>query len=164
MNDQLTMVCHVVAMPYPGRSHINAVMNLCKQLSSRVKYDILITFVVTEEWFGLIGSDPKPDSIRFATIPNVVPSEHVRANQFADFFEAAATKLEAPFEELLDRLHGPPVRAIIADSLMAWPIKVGHRRNIPVASFWPLSASMFSVLYHFDHFAQHGHYPVKLSV
>ncbi|XP_062086636.1 UDP-glycosyltransferase 87A1-like isoform X2 [Humulus lupulus] len=156
-----TMACHVVAMPYPGRSHINAVMNLCKQLSSRVKYDILITFVVTEEWFGLIGSDPKPDNIRFATIPNVVPSEHVRAEDLSGFFEAVSAKLEAPFEELLDGLHGPPVKAIIADSIMAWPIHVGNKRNIPVASFWPLSASMFSVFYHFDLLKQNGHYPIQ---
>ena len=52
-------VCHVVAMPYPGRSHINAMMNLCKLLASKTA-DILISFVVTEEWLGFISSEPKP--------------------------------------------------------------------------------------------------------
>jgi UDP:flavonoid glycosyltransferase YjiC (YdhE family) len=41
-----TAVCHVVAMPFPGRGHINPMMNFCKLLASR-KHDILITFVVT---------------------------------------------------------------------------------------------------------------------
>ncbi|KAF4359223.1 hypothetical protein F8388_005332 [Cannabis sativa] len=169
-----TMVCHVVALPYPGRSHINALMTFCKTLSSRLnlKHDnltILITFVLTEEWLGLIGSDPKPDNnIRFQTLPNVIPSEHVRANQLADFYEAVATKLEAPFEELLvdldnDKVRLPPVRVIVSDSLLGWPVEVGGRRNIPVASFWPLSGCMFSVLYHFDRFKQNGHFPIKLS-
>ncbi|KAE8710876.1 putative UDP-Glycosyltransferase superfamily protein [Hibiscus syriacus] len=45
-DEQTTTVCHVVAMPFPG-----------------------------QEWLGFIGSDPKPDNIRFETIPNVIPSE-----------------------------------------------------------------------------------------
>ena len=67
-----TTICHVVAMPFPGRGHINPMMNLCKLLASR-KPDILITIVVTEEWLGFIGSDAKPDNIQFASIPNVTP-------------------------------------------------------------------------------------------
>ncbi|PON85862.1 UDP-glucuronosyl/UDP-glucosyltransferase, partial [Trema orientale] len=110
-----TTVCHVVAMPYPGRSHINALMNICKLLASR-KSDIVVTFVVTEEWLGLIGSDPKPDSIRFRTVANVVPSERCRARDLPGFFEAVSTKLAAPFEELLDGLDRElPVSAIVAD-------------------------------------------------
>ncbi|GAV58679.1 UDPGT domain-containing protein [Cephalotus follicularis] len=58
-------VCHVVAMPYPGRCHVNPMMNFCKLLVSR-KNDILITFVVTEEWLGYIGSDPKPGEKQIA--------------------------------------------------------------------------------------------------
>ncbi|KAJ0083792.1 hypothetical protein Patl1_31009 [Pistacia atlantica] len=108
-----TAICHVVAMPYPGRGHINPLMNLCKLLVSR-KQNIIITFVVTEEWLGLIGSNPRPDNIRFRTIPNVIPSERVRAQDFPGFYEAVMTKMEAPFEQLLDRLE-PPVTAIIAD-------------------------------------------------
>ncbi|KAE8039348.1 hypothetical protein FH972_011769 [Carpinus fangiana] len=141
-----TTACHVVTMAHPGRGHINPMMNLCKILASK-KADILVTFVVTEEWLGLIGSHPKPENIRFASIPNVVPSELVRAADMPTFFEAVMTKMEAPFERLLDRLETPPT-IIVADTNLFWAVGVGNRRNIPVASFWPMSASMFSVIQH----------------
>ncbi|XP_031276405.1 UDP-glycosyltransferase 87A1-like [Pistacia vera] len=147
-----TAICHVVAMPYPGRGHINPLMNLCKLLVSR-KQDIIITFVVTEEWLGLIGSNPRPDNIRFRTIPNVIPSERVRAQDFPGFYEAVMTKMEAPFEQLLDRLE-PPVTAIIADLELRWPINLGTRRNIPVAALWTASTLYFSLLYHFYQFSK----------
>ncbi|KAE8039343.1 hypothetical protein FH972_011764 [Carpinus fangiana] len=155
-------VCHVVAMPYPGRGHINPMMNLCKLLASKMPQHILVTFVVTEEWLGFIGSDPKPNNIRFATVPNVIPSELGRAKDFPGFVEAVSTKMEAPFEELLDRLE-PPVTAIVADTYVVWAIRVGNRRNIPVASLWPMSATLFSVLHHFELLVQHGHFPIEVS-
>ena len=68
---------------------------------------LLITFVVTEEWLGYIGSDPKPNNIRFASIPNVVPSESLRSADFTGFYEAVMTKMEAPSVELLDQLEHP---------------------------------------------------------
>lgn len=130
-------VCHVVAVPYPGRGHVNPMMNLCKQLASRKQHDFLITFVVTEEWRGLIGSQPVPDNVRFATLPNVIPSEHGRANDFAGFLEAVSTKLEAPFEQLVYRLE-PQVTAIMADCYVVWAVGFGNRKNIPVALLWPM--------------------------
>jgi hypothetical protein len=154
--------CHVVAMPYPGRGHINPMMSLCKVLALKRPQHILVTFVVTEEWLGFIGSDPKPDNIRFATVPNVIPSEVGRAKDFPGFVEAVNTKMEAPFEELLDRLQ-PPVTAIVADTYVVWAIGVGNRRKIPVASLWPMSATVFSVLHHFELLVQHGHFPIEGS-
>ncbi|XP_058190767.1 UDP-glycosyltransferase 87A1-like [Rhododendron vialii] len=152
--------CHVVAMPSPGRGHINPMMNLCKLLSSRRNDDILITFVVTEEWLGLIGSETKPDCIRFVTIPNVLPSELVRANDTVSFMEAVLTKIEEPFEGILDRLEAP-VDVIVADTFLPWAVDVGRRRNIPVASFWPMPVTVFSMFYHFDLIAQNPHFPAE---
>ncbi|KAK7385578.1 hypothetical protein VNO78_31303 [Psophocarpus tetragonolobus] len=152
---------HVVAVPYPGRGHVNPMMNLCKLLVSNNSH-ILVTFVVTEEWLGFIGSDPKPDSIRFATIPNVIPSEQGRANDFVGFFEAVMTKMEAPFQQLLQRLHSLPT-LIISDTYLFWVVRVANSTNIPVASFWPMSASVFAVLKHYHLLQQNGHYPVNLS-
>ncbi|GMY12603.1 UDP-glycosyltransferase 87A1-like [Fagus crenata] len=146
VNTKPTTQCHVVAMPYPGRGHINALMNLCKILASKSK-EILITFVVTEEWLGFIGSDPRPDNIRFGSIPNVIPSELVRAADNNSFFEATMTKLEAPFVKLLDQLK-PPVTFIIHDTVLFWAVGIGNRRNIPVASFWPMSASIYTTFHH----------------
>ncbi|XP_030971494.1 UDP-glycosyltransferase 87A1-like [Quercus lobata] len=152
-----TTQCHVVAMPSPGRGHINPMMNLCKILASK-NSNILVTFVVTEEWLGFIGSDPKPDSIRFGTIPNVVPSELVRAADISSFTEAVMTKLEAPFVRLLDQLE-PPVTVIMADTFLFWAVGVGNRRNIPVASFWPMSPSMFTIIQHVDLLVKNSHFP-----
>ncbi|XP_015874642.2 UDP-glycosyltransferase 87A1-like [Ziziphus jujuba] len=156
-----TRICHVVAMPYPGRGHINPMMNLCKLLVSKNK-DILVTFVVTEEWLSFIGSEAKPDNIRFSSIPNVVPSERVRAADMTAFFDALMSQMEAPFERLLDRLEPSP-RVILADTFLLWVVGLGNRRNIKVSSFWPMSASMFSIFQHFHLLAHNGHFPVNLS-
>ncbi|KAJ4840485.1 hypothetical protein Tsubulata_000404 [Turnera subulata] len=156
-----TRACHVVAMPYPGRGHVNPMMNLCKLISSK-RPDFRLTFVVTEEWLGFIGSDDKPENVRFATIPNVIPSERGRAKDFPGFVEAVNTKLEAPFEQLLDLLQ-PPADAIIADTFLGWMPGFGNRRRIPVASLWTMPATVFSVLHHVDLLVQNNHFPVKLA-
>ncbi|XP_059430670.1 UDP-glycosyltransferase 87A1-like [Corylus avellana] len=156
-----TTICHMVAMPYPGRGHINSMMNFCKILASK-QPDILVTFVVTEEWLGFIGSDPKPENIHFASIPNVVPSELVRAADLSKFIEAVITKMEAPIERLLNILEPLPT-VIVADTWLFWAVGIGKRRNIPVAMYWPMSASMFTVIQHFHLFAQNGHFPVDIS-
>ncbi|XP_030464329.1 UDP-glycosyltransferase 87A1-like [Syzygium oleosum] len=161
MGSKPTSVCHVVALPYPGRGHINPMMNLCKLLASK-KPDILITFVVTEEWLGFIGPEPKPANVRFAAVPNVIPSELHRAKNFPAFLEAVFTRLEAPVEQLLDRLE-LPVEAIVADTYMLWAVRVGKRRNIPVATLWTMSISVFAVFHHFEMLKQKGHFPVDLS-
>ncbi|OMP02398.1 UDP-glucuronosyl/UDP-glucosyltransferase [Corchorus olitorius] len=134
-----TSVCHVLAVPYPSRGHINPMMNLCKSLLSKNK-DILVTFVVTEEWFGFIGSEPKPDNIRFGTIPNDLTSELDRSGNYSpDFFEEVLRKMEAPVDQLIDRLE-PPVTTIVYDTYLTFAIRVGNRRNIPLASFWTMPA------------------------
>ncbi|CAK9168473.1 unnamed protein product [Ilex paraguariensis] len=155
-----TNTVHVVAVPYPGRGHINPMMNLCKLIIS--DYNFLITFVITEEWLGFIGSEVKPPNIRFATIPNVLPSELVRAANMPTFIEAVFTKMEEPFEQLLTRLE-PPATLIIADTFLKWVVDVGNRRNIPVASLWTMPASVFSIFYHFDLLVQNGHFPAELA-
>lgn len=164
MEIQANNTCHIVVMPYPGRGHINPMMNLCNSLllSSPSPQSIIITVVVTEEWLGFMGSKPNLDNIRFATIPNVIPSERVRAKDMDSFYEALMTKMEAPFENLLDRLELPPT-LILTDLLLFWAVRVGRKRNIPVASFWPMSASLFSVFKHFNLLQQHGHLPVDLN-
>ncbi|XP_027332918.1 UDP-glycosyltransferase 87A1-like [Abrus precatorius] len=158
MHSSAAGVCHVVAMPFPGRGHINPMMSLCKVLASKRPNQILITFVVTEEWLGFIGADPKPDAIRFAAIPNVI-HEREKAANFPAFYEAVMTKMEAPFERLLDRLEPPPT-AILGCVELRWPIAVANRRNIPVAAFWTMSASFYFMLHHLDVFARHRHLTV----
>ncbi|XP_018719703.2 UDP-glycosyltransferase 87A1 isoform X1 [Eucalyptus grandis] len=159
--DRQASTCHMVAMPYPGRGHINPMMNLCKILASRAPH-VTVTLVLTEEWLGLVGSDSKLSNVSFATIPNVLPSERVRAQHFSEFVEAVSTKMEAPFKEVLDRLCPPPT-LIVADTFLTWAVHVGNQRNIPVASFWTTAASNFSFLYQLQLHEQNGHLPQNLS-
>ncbi|KAL2488193.1 UDP-glycosyltransferase 87A2 [Forsythia ovata] len=154
--------CHVLAMPYPGRGHINPMINLCKLVAGKSS-SILITVVLTEEWLSLIGSEAKPENIRFATVPNVVPSEHGRGADPRGFAMAVWSKMEEPFERLLDELQLSPT-LVIADSFIPWVADMACTRNIPFASLWTMSASVFSVIYHVDLVVQHGHYPADLSV
>ena len=147
--------CHVVAIPYPGRGHVNPMMNLCKIIASRRPFDFVITFIVTEEWLGFIGSEPKPECIRFATVPNVIPSEVNRAADFQGFMNATQTKMEHPVEQLLHRTE-VPISVLIYDSF-SWVVNVGKRMNIPFASLFPMSATVFSMTYHHDLLVKNGH-------
>ncbi|KAL6979049.1 7-deoxyloganetin glucosyltransferase [Sarracenia purpurea var. burkii] len=154
--------CHVVAMPYPGRGHINPMLNFCNLIAS-TNHHILVTFVVTEEWFDFLNSEAKPPNVRFSTIPNVIPSEIGRGVDFPGFFEATLTKLEEPFERLLDRLDPSTPSVIIYDTFLMWAVDVGNRRNIPVASFWSMQASVFTVFHHFDLLVKNDHFPANVS-
>lgn len=142
-------LCHVVAVPYPGRGHVNAMMNLCCLLAARD--GVSATVVVTEEWLGLLGPAPAGARVRLEAIPNVIPSEHGRAADMKGFMEAVYTRMEAPFERLLDKLREPT--AIVADTFVPWAVGVGNRRGVPVCVFSPLSATMLSVHYHLDRLA-----------
>lgn len=147
-----------MAEPFPGRGHINPMINFCKLLAFR-RPDITITFVVTEEWHGFLISEEVPHNIIFGTIPNVLPSELVRAADFSGFFEATLTKMEEPVERLIDQLDVRPM-LIIYDMFLMWITGVGNRRNISVASFWPMSATVFSMFHHRNLLEQNGHFPI----
>lgn len=150
-----TKHCHVAAIPHPGRGHINPLLSLCKTMAQKNPNNLQITFIVTEEWLGLLcgsssyESPPTPANMRFATIPNVLPAEKGRGADMMGFMKAVMTKMAQPVEEVLDGFE-PPVQLIIADTLLFWVVEMGNRRNIPVASFWSMSASMFSLLYQLD--------------
>ncbi|GKD30666.1 hypothetical protein Tco_1241444, partial [Tanacetum coccineum] len=154
--------CHLVVIPYPGRGHINPMMNLCKNIAIFRPFDFVITFIVTEEWLGFIESKPKPECIRFATIPNVIPSELNRAADFQGFMNATKTKMEHPVEQLLHRME-VPISVLIYDSYLGWVLNVGKRMNIPVASLFPMSATVFSMTYHYDLLVKNGHVGDNIS-
>ncbi|KAL5192049.1 UDP-glycosyltransferase 87A2 [Glycine soja] len=138
---------HVVAMPFPSRGHVNCMMNLCKLLAAASSSSpFIITILVTEEWLGFIGSEPKPSNVRFATIPNVIPFQSQIASDIPAFFKAVVTNMEPPFDHLLRRLH-PPVTALVADVELHFPVAVARRSNIPVALLWTMSASFYLTLH-----------------
>jgi hypothetical protein len=128
-------------------------VNLCRLLAARD--GVTATVVLTEEWLGLVGAPAGALSprVRFEAIPNVVPSEHGRAGDMVRFVEAVYTRMEAPFERLLDQLLAAPLApaaiAIVADMFVPWTVAVGARRGVPVCVICPLSATMFAVQYNF---------------
>ncbi|KAG1338343.1 putative UDP-glycosyltransferase 87A2 [Cocos nucifera] len=91
-------------------------MTLCRLLATR---GVAVTFVVTEEWLGLLGSSPAPPpppGVHLRTIPNVIPSENGRAADFSGFMDAVYTKMEDPVERLVDRRRP------------SWPTPTSHGR------------------------------------
>ena len=69
-------------------------------------------------------------------------------------------KLEAPFVRLLDQLE-PPVTVFMVDTFLFWVVGAGNQKNISVASFWPMSPSMFTIVQHVDLLVQNGHFPTE---
>uniref|UniRef100_A0A0D3HBZ3 Glycosyltransferase n=1 Tax=Oryza barthii TaxID=65489 RepID=A0A0D3HBZ3_9ORYZ len=98
---------HVVAVPFPGRGHINPMLAVCRHLAA-ADAALAVTVVVTEEWHALLQSAgvpaALPDRVGFATIPNVIPSEHDRGADHIGFIVAVHTRMAAAVERLLDRL------------------------------------------------------------
>ncbi|GMH25848.1 hypothetical protein Nepgr_027691 [Nepenthes gracilis] len=155
----------VVAIPYPGRGHINPMLNFCQLLASRAR-DVQVTVIVTEEWLGLIGAANENPAMKenmcFVTIPNVLPSEKVRGADLAGFMEAVLEKMEEPVERVLERIE-KPVAAMIADSFVPWAVGLGRKWSAPVASFWSPSVSCFTMFFHYHLLVNHRHYPVDPS-
>lgn len=158
--DEAQFSCHILAIPHPGRGHINPLMNLCKLIAAP-NLQLQVSFIVTEEWFSFLKSDPKPDNIQFRTIPNVIPSEKDKSKDLLGFMKAVSTEMEGPVESILGGLPKPNV--IIADSFLPWAVRIGNRRKIPVASFWPMSATIFSIFYHYQLFFHIGHFEANLT-
>ncbi|CAO2166744.1 unnamed protein product [Urochloa humidicola] len=143
---------HVVAVPYPGRGHINPMLVVCRQLAA-ADAGLAVTVVVTEEWHGLLAAAgvpaTLPDRVRLATIPNVIPSEHGRGADWVGFIEAVQAMMGEPVERLLDRLEPRP-DALVVDTYLTWGVAAGAARGIPVCSLWTMPATFFLALYHMD--------------
>ncbi|XP_006644869.1 UDP-glycosyltransferase 87A1-like [Oryza brachyantha] len=147
---------HVVAVPYPGRGHINPMLAACRLLAA-ADGELTVTVVVTEEWHALLASAGVPATlpasrVSLATIPNVIPSEHGRGADPAGFFAAVRGKMGEAVGELLDRMVLERRRpdAILADTYLTWGVEAGARRGIPVCSLWTMAATFFWALYHLD--------------
>ncbi|KAL3611537.1 hypothetical protein D5086_002557 [Populus alba] len=140
----------------------NSILEAVFSATPMVAFPLFFNQDPNKEWLGYISSEPRPESVRLVTIPNVIPPERLKAVDFPGFYEAVMTKMEAPFEQLLDQFE-IPVTAIIGDIEVRWAISLGNRRNIPVAAFWTMSATFLSMLYHFDLFKQNQKSPPNLS-
>ncbi|KAL1816462.1 hypothetical protein ACET3Z_019036 [Daucus carota] len=151
------LTAHLVAIPFPARGHINPMINFCKLLATK-QPDILITFIVTEEWLGFLSSGTKPpDNMQFQTIPNVIPSELVRATDYSGFLKATFTEMKTAVEQVIEGLQPKPV-VILYDAILNWALSI--QGNIPTAAFWAMSATVFSMYLHYNLLCQNGHLPV----
>jgi hypothetical protein len=81
----------------------------------------------TEPAVGLILSAaawPQPSNF----LLRAIPSELGSAADLAGFLDVVATKMEPPFERLLDHFdaeeEGPPVAALVADTYVLWVVVV----------------------------------------
>ncbi|CAM0883185.1 unnamed protein product [Alopecurus aequalis] len=115
---------HMVALPYPGRGHINPMLVLCRLLVA-ADGALTVTVVVTV-------------SRRSGT--RCWPPRRCRT---------AARQDGGPFERLLYRLERRP-EAVLADTFLTWAVPAGARRGIPVCSLWTQPATFFLALYHLD--------------
>lgn len=142
--------CHVVALPYPGRGHVDAMLSLCRLLAGR---GVATTVILTEEWLGLVGAaePPLPARVCLTAIPNVIPSEHGRAADLPGFTDAVNTRMEGPVERLLEgMLPSPDTPVFVADFLLQWAVPMALRRGMTACTFCPFSATNFAALYHFE--------------
>ncbi|KAI3887054.1 hypothetical protein MKX03_025628 [Papaver bracteatum] len=155
--------CHILAVPFPGRGLINPMMNFCKHLAHKLNDNVMITFVVTKEWFSILETAPMPPQIHLRSIPNVIPSEFDRelTLDFDSFLEMVVAEMEAPVVNVLNTSE--PATVIVADFYLRWAISIGNQRNIPVVSFWPTTALTFSVMCHADLLTKKGHSLANLS-
>jgi hypothetical protein len=140
---------HVVAVPYPGRGHINPMLVVCSQLAA-ADSTLTFTVVVTEEWHDLLDTagvvSTLPERVRFATIPNVIPSERGRGADPIGFIEAVNAKMGEPVERLLDQLmlERKP-EAIVADTYLTWGLARGAGYRCARSGLWqPPSSWRFS--------------------
>jgi hypothetical protein len=168
--ENLQCALHVVIVPFPAQSHVNALMNLAQLLAIR---GFFITFVNTQ-WIHkhMVGvssrntdsliylvakGDPDHEleqrgwKIRFLSIPDGLPPEHDCTSSMGEYF-LALQKLSPALEHLL-RSSGcatadddgkypfPPITCIVADSFMSCTKQVARNMKVPRVVFWPLCAA-----------------------
>ncbi|KAK8914043.1 UDP-glycosyltransferase 87A1 [Platanthera zijinensis] len=156
--------CHIAAIPYPGRGHMNPMMNLCRLLDGRD--NITVTVIVTDEWLNLLSSETSPpnlkSNVQLRSIPNVLPSERSRGDNYTEFMNAVFTKMSEPVGCLLDGLD-PPADVVVADALLLWVVDLCKQRNLPVVALWTESASVLWALNTFERLHAAGQLPADFS-
>ena len=154
---ELPTVCHVVALPYPGRGHINPMMNLCKLLSS--KKTPIFSLPLLSLRSGSATSAPIPNPTTSALPPSLTLSPQKVWDLLTSL---ASTKLWWPRWKLplWNFLISLSTQLMLGDVELPWTISVGNRRNIPVASVSTMPTVFFSMLHHWDLFVRNRHLAV----
>ncbi|XP_022156855.1 7-deoxyloganetin glucosyltransferase-like [Momordica charantia] len=163
---------HVVCIPLPVQSHINAMLSVAKLLHQRGFY---ITFVNTEYTQNRIIKSRGLNSLngthnfQFKTIPDgMPPSSHIDAPQdLPSLCIAVCKNFLTPFCNLLSQLNDasshsiPPVSCVIGDGCMSFSVQAALQFGIPIAQFWPVSACSLIGFMHFRELVERGVTPFK---
>lgn len=157
---------HVIFMPFPGQSHIKAMLKLAELLHHK---GLKITFINTQfihkrllESSGPHCLDGSP-GFRFETIPDGVP-RYLEASITTTrelLLQSVETNFLAPFIDIVTKLPTPRT-CIISDGFMsAFTIEAVQMLGVPVMMYWTLSASGFMGFYQIQSLIEKGLTPLK---
>ncbi|GLJ20507.1 hypothetical protein SUGI_0373290 [Cryptomeria japonica] len=145
------MAAHAVVVPYPGRGHVNPMMQFALKLAS---HGIPVTVVVTKSWHKILTqADQNPfthvPEIRAAVIPDCVVGESERWANMEAFLQSLSN-MEAHVAQLLTNLNlsGTPATCIVADVFLKWVVPFAKRQALRSVLMCPMSVTSFSVFYH----------------
>ncbi|XP_077219427.1 7-deoxyloganetin glucosyltransferase-like [Tasmannia lanceolata] len=160
---------HVICVPFPLQSHVNAMMQLAKLLNSKGFY---VTFVLTEFFHTRLLKSRGPDSVkgsdefRFETISDGMQSSSKDTTQDIRNLSLSTQKnCLTPFRNLVTKLNQssnvPSVSCIVTDGVMTFTLPVAKECGIPGVVFWPISACSLMVFFHFPAMVERGLLPLK---
>ncbi|KAI3726581.1 hypothetical protein L1987_66379 [Smallanthus sonchifolius] len=158
---------HVVFIPFPGQSHVKAMLKLAEVLHHK---GLQITFVNTDfvhkrflESSGPHCLDGAP-GFRFESIPDGVPnSSEVSISTARELVlrPIQTNFLLAPFIDLLTNLENPPTCIISDGFLSVFTIDAAQKLGIQVMMYWTVAACGFMGIYHIQSLIDKGIAPLK---
>ncbi|XP_077216481.1 7-deoxyloganetin glucosyltransferase-like [Tasmannia lanceolata] len=160
---------HVVCIPFPAQSHINAMLQLAKLINSKGFY---VTFVLTEFFHTHLLRSQGPDFLkgsdefRFETITDGMQySEEDTSQDNSKLCVSTQKNCLTPFRNLVTKLNQSPrvprVSGIVSDGAMTFALQVAQECGIPGVLFWPISACSLMGFIHIPTMIERGLLPVK---
>ncbi|XP_077219324.1 7-deoxyloganetin glucosyltransferase-like isoform X1 [Tasmannia lanceolata] len=160
---------HVVCIPFPAQSHINAMMQLAKLLNSKGFY---VTFVLTEFFYTRLLRYQGPDSVkgsdefRFETITDGMQfSEEDTTQDLRMVCVSTQKNCLIPFRNLVTKLNQstnvPRVSCIVSDGGMTFTLRVAEECGIPGVLFWPIAACSLMGFIHIPIMIERDLLPLK---
>ncbi|XP_077216052.1 7-deoxyloganetic acid glucosyltransferase-like [Tasmannia lanceolata] len=148
--DAPNKVPHVLVFPFPGQSHINAMLKLAQLLCLG---GLRVTFLNTQHNHDRIlrfndvhSSLSRWPGLSFRAISDGLPAEHPRSlDRFLDIFDSLKANTKQLFREMLisGRSESEPVTCLIADGVMTFTIDVAQEVGIPIIVCRTASACSF---------------------
>ncbi|KAI3692528.1 hypothetical protein L6452_32345 [Arctium lappa] len=158
---------HVIFIPFPGQSHIKAMLKLAELLHHKGLQITLVNtdsvhkrFLESEGPHCLDASPPGfrfetiPDGISFSSLDDVATARNKRIHSVENLFST-------PFLDLLTKFPTPPT-CIISDGVMSvFTVDVAQKLGIPIMLYWTLAACGFMVFYQMKFLIEKGLAPLE---